>query len=223
MRAFWIIGLLMIIVFSCKEEPKANMPTPGETIQESPKIKQLSAVQKEILKFADSTFSDSVDMNKIIAFKKIDTQGIITDIDMNEGVRLFKELKKSNTVDALPIFEVINTNTAILPINGRGFGGAIWSKVLVNIKTLEIKKIEFDHKAETYGYGSATTQKSFENQFVGTKIDLDKHFFALQQNMEKRMDDGVFIDGISGATVTSGAAVQVVNLGLQKYKGYLNP
>ncbi|RRQ50575.1 FMN-binding protein [Maribacter algicola] len=221
MRAFWIIGSLIILFISCKEEPKVNMPDSENTIQDLPKKEGLSAVQKEIVSFADSTFSYNSDMNTLIAYKKIDEKGTITDIDMNEGIRLYKELIKSNTVDAVPIFEVKNTDTAILTIRGKGFGGAIWAKVLVNIKTLEIKKIEFDHKSETYGYGSAMEQRAFENQFVGTKIDLDKNSFTLQQNMEKRMDDGVYVDGISGATMTSAAAIEMVNLGLQKYKGYL--
>ncbi|UWX54482.1 FMN-binding protein [Maribacter litopenaei] len=221
MRAFWIIGLLIILFFSCKEKPKGTIPDSEKTIKDLPKNEGLSPVQKEILNFADSTFSGRVDMDALIAFKKIDAQGITTDIDMNEGILLYKELIKSNTVEVLPIFEVKNTNSAILSIKGKGFGGAIWAKVLVDIKTLEIKKIEFDHKSETYGYGSAVTQSTFENQFVGTKIDLDKNSFTLQQNMERRMDDGVYVDGISGATITSAAAIQMVNLGLKKYKGYL--
>ncbi|PIB25555.1 FMN-binding protein [Maribacter sp. 4G9] len=221
MRAFWIIGSLIILFISCKEEPKANMPDSENTRQDLPKKEGLSAVQKEIVSFADSTFSHNSDMNTLFVFKKIDDQGTITDIDMNEGIRLYKELIKSNTVDALPIFEVKNTDTAILSIRGKGFGGAIWAKVLIDRKTLEIKNIEFDHKSETYGYGSAMTQRTFEDQFVGSKIDLEYHSFTLQQNIEKRIDDGVIIDGISGATMTSAAAVQMVNLGLQKYKGYL--
>ncbi|MFT5735994.1 MAG: Na+-transporting NADH:ubiquinone oxidoreductase subunit C [Maribacter sp.] len=74
---------------------------------------------------------------------------------------------------------------------------------MVDTKSLEIKKIEFDPKAESDGYGGAMTQSSFEDKRIGTKINLEKNIFALQKNMEKRIDDGTIFDGISGTIMTS--------------------
>ena len=71
--------------------------------------------------------------------------------------------------------------------------------------------------------GRLWTHSPFEDEFIGTKINLDKNTFTLQKNMENTIDDGVIIDGISGATITSEAAIKMVNEGLKKYKGYLRP
>ncbi|MFT6795771.1 MAG: Na+-transporting NADH:ubiquinone oxidoreductase subunit C [Maribacter sp.] len=40
--------------------------------------------------------------------------------------------------------------------------------------------------------------------------------------MEKRIDDGTIVDGISGATMTSQSIVKMLNYGLQNYHGYLD-
>lgn len=85
-------------------------------------------------------------------------------------------MKREQAV-SLPIFEIKGTETVILPLQGVGFGGAIWAKVLVDRKALEIEKIEFEHKAESDGYGAAMTESSFERQFDGVKINLDEHTF----------------------------------------------
>lgn len=54
--------------------------------------------------------------------------------------------------NALPILEIKNTDNAIPLVQGNGFGGVIWAKVLVDTKSMEIKKIEFDHTAESDGW-----------------------------------------------------------------------
>jgi len=52
-------------------------------------------------------------------------------------------MKRQNTT-SWPIFEIRNTDTAILPVGGIGFWGAIWAKVLMDRRTLEIKKLNLD-------------------------------------------------------------------------------
>jgi Na+-transporting NADH:ubiquinone oxidoreductase subunit C len=139
---------------------------------------------------------------------------------MKEGVKLYQRMMLPNKTYTFPIFEIKNTDTTILPVRGMGFGGPIWAIVSVDINTREIRRIEFEHKAESDGYGAAMTQSSFEDKFVGTVIDFEKSTFTLQRNIEKRVDAGTIIDGISGATMTSKAVVEMVNLGLNKYKVY---
>lgn len=127
---------------------------------------------------------------------------------------------KPKTAGSWPIFEIVATQDITLFVQGIGFGGPIWATVLVHKETLRIKKIEFEHKAESDGYGAAMTQSLFDDKFVGTNIDLEKNSFTLQKYIEKRRDDGTIIDGISGATMTSQSAVEMMNYGLQKYRGY---
>ncbi|NNE78310.1 MAG: FMN-binding protein [Pricia sp.] len=223
MKTLWITLLGTVLFFwSCKEKPENNVPEVQESVQELPKVKRLSPIISELVQFfSDTTLAEGADVNQIIAFKKIDNDDTIVEVDMDEGVSLYKSMMTPKNQEAFPIFEIRNTDTAILPISGKGFGGAIWAKVLIDRNTLEIKKIEFDHKAESEGYGAAMTRSSFENQFAGSVVNMEKNSFVLQKNIEERVDYGTPIDGISGATMTSEGVLDMVNEGLKKYKGYL--
>ncbi|MEG3658759.1 FMN-binding protein [Arenibacter palladensis] len=213
------ILLMMVVVlgWSCKENPKQTEPIiePEQKIQTTTEV---PASIKEIAAFAMPTFTDTTNIQDLIIFKELNTtSGIISTIDLERASDLYKKLATRGQVTSLPIFEVKEKDLVVLPVQGVGFGGAIWAKVLLDKKSLEIKNIAFEHKAESEGYGAAVSEKTFEDQFLGIKINLEEDTFTLQ----KANDDGHFIDGITGSTMTSKGAVSMVNEGLRKYGGYL--
>ena len=212
--------VVILILGSCKEIAETTKPQEQEPIEEVQVVKPVSKTIKELVEFAGISLTDSTDINEVFEFKQLDKYDAISAVQMNQAVNLYKKMMKREQEHAWPIFEIKNTDNVILPVKGIGFGGPIWAKVMVDKKELEIKKIEFDHGAESEGYGAAMTQSSFEKQFVGTKIKLDKNTFGLQQHMEKTIVDGRIVDGISGATATSAGVVEMVNLGIQKYSAY---
>ncbi len=213
---------VLLLLGGCKEKSENKNPKTAQPEEEITIEKPVSPVLKVLVKFADLVISDSIAANEFFLFKEIKEDGVVEVVDVNKAIDLYKKMIKRGTVTSWPIFEIKDTDTSILFAEGIGFGGPIWAKALVDRKSLEIKKIEFDHKAESEGYGAEMTKSSFEDKFVGTKIDLEKKTFTLQRNMEKRIDDGTMVDGISGATMTSEAAIEMVNFGLQKYRGYLD-
>ena len=216
-----LLLLILISFLNCKENHD-TVKTQIETVQRHPDtIAELPAIIRDLVKFAEPTFSDSVNINEMLSFKAIDGNGMLSPIEMDRAVTLYKRMTKHGPVSSRPIFEIKKTDMAILPVQGIGFGGAIWANVLVDKKTLEIIKVAFEHKAESDGYGAAMTQSTFENQFIGIKINLDQNTFDLQKEIEKTKDNGIIIEGISGATVTSQGAVEMMNEGLRKYRGYL--
>jgi Na+-transporting NADH:ubiquinone oxidoreductase subunit C len=217
-----VVGVLFAFTLSCKQKKDSEKSKTEQTKQKQETIKERPLIIKELLKFVDTTLSVGSDVNQIFVFKEIDANGTVEIIDTDRAVTLYRELVKRKEVISLPIFELKDTDTAILLVRSKGFGGTIWAKVWVDNETLEIIKIEFDHKAESDGYGAAMTQTSFESQFVGAKINFDKNSFDLQNNIEKRIDNGRLIDGISGATMTSEAVIEMVNKGLLKYREYLD-
>lgn len=218
-----VLMLLVLIGLGCKQNRETQNSEPVDTNLETETISDVSPITKELIEFADLVVTDSTDVNELIVFKEIDSSGSINEINSTKAIALYKKMTKRQEVTSLPIFELKNKNTTILLIKGVGFGGAIWAKVLVDRTTLEIKDIAFEHQAESEGYGAAMTQSSFENQFVGAKIDFDQHTYTLQRNIEKRMDNGTIINGISGATITNQGVIEMMNQGLQPYKRYLKP
>lgn len=221
MKAKLVVLLILPLLWNCKEKKDTAQPQIEEVKQQAESVTTLPAIIRGLAKFAEPTFSDSTNIDALMIFKELDANGSVNPIDMTRAVGLYKAMTRPGQVTAMPIFEIKNTDNSILPLQGKGFGGAIWANVLVDKKTLEIKKVAFEHKAESEGYGAAFTQNTFENQFIGTKINLDQKTFNLQKAIEKRTDDGTIIDGISGATMTSKGAVEMMNEGLRKYRNYL--
>lgn len=223
MKTKLLFLLFVPLILNCKQNPDTVKPKAEEIKKEVKTTSEVPPIVKELMQFADLTLTDSTAVNELILFKEIDGSGAIIEIGMGRAAVLYKKMMKREQATSLPIFELKNTNMAVIPIQGVGFGGAIWAKVLADRTTLEIKKITFEHQAESEGYGDAMTQSSFENQFVGTKINLDQNTFTLQGNMEKRIDDGTIINGISGATMTNRGVLEMVNEGMKGYRNYLSP
>ena len=214
---------LVPLMWNCKQNPDTEKPKVEESKQETVVVTKLPTIIKELAKFAEPTFSDSTDIGELMTFKELDASGTVTSITMEKAVDLYKAMTKTGQASTMPIFEIQNTDNSILSVQGKGFGGVIWATVLVDRKTLEIKKVAFEHKAESNDYGAAMTQTSFENQFIGTKINLEQNTFSLKKAAEKAVDGGQIIDGISGSTVTSKGAVDMMNEGIKSYLNYLRP
>lgn len=215
--------VIVLLLINCKEKPEVHSQKGEELPREEKATPSIPPEVMELGTLAGVVFSDLSDVHEFIAFKQIDENERVSTIDMKTAITLYRKMTKSEGTFVRPIFELKGTDTAILPLEGIGFGGAIWAKVLVDRNTLKIRKIEFEHQAESEGYGAAMTQSSFEDKFVGARIDLEKNTFTLQRNKEISIDDGASIDGIAGATMTSQATLEMVNDGLKKYKGYLVP
>tara|TARA_R110000868_G_scaffold3811_6_gene23481 strand:+ start:1867 stop:2529 length:663 start_codon:yes stop_codon:yes gene_type:complete len=209
-----LLMILVVLGWSCKENPEQKIEAVKEAIQTTPEIPESI---KEIATFAMPTLADTENLQDLIIFKELNASGTIAIVDMAKAGDLYKKLAARGQETLLPIFEVRDTDLVVLTMKGVGFGGAIWAKVLLDKKSLEIINIAFEHKAESDGYGAAFTKKTFTDQFIGVKINPKEDTFALQ----KAGDDLHFIDGISGATMTSKGAVAMVNEGLRKYSGYL--
>ena len=217
-----LLMILVVLGWNCKENPKQTEQKTETVKQETKAATSLPESIKEIATFVTPDFTDTTDIQNLIIFKELDLSGnTISTIDLERAGALYKKLATRGQAASLPIFEVKGTDLVVLPVQGVGFGGAIWAKVLLDKKTLEIKNIAFEHKGESEGYGAAMVQNTFEDQFLGAKINLEEDTFTLQKAIEKANDDGHFIDGLTGATMTSKGAVSMVNQGLRKYSSYL--
>lgn len=57
---------------------------------------------------------------------------------------------------------------------------------------------------------------------MGLVLDPDSKDFGLKQDGIVLIEGIHMIDGISGATITCKAAVEMINQGIQKYRNYLD-
>lgn len=219
MKRIFTVLVLTVIIFSCKQ--KTKVAPQEQVVKEVEQTYQLPSTIKEVATFANISLTDTTDLDTIMQFKSMDETGL-NPISMEQAVLLYKEAINTPQTKVLPIFEIKNPTNSVLILSGKGHSGSIWAKLLVNRTTLEIKKVEFGHKSESEGYGAAITLSSFEDQFVGAKIDALQNTYGLNQSGRKMIEGTVAADGLSGATITSQAVVQMCNEGLLNYKNYLN-
>lgn len=220
MKRKMILLLLIPLFWNCKQNTKTV--TPKVTEVEVEKKVKVPKTLMEIVQFADLDLTDSTAIEALFQYKQIDKNGVVQPISEEEAISTYKELLKAGTAQTLPIFEVKGTNEAVIFITGKGYLGAIWAKLLVDNTSLEVKKIEFGHKSESEGYGDAITYTSFEEQFIGTTIELTNNTFGLMQNGQNILEGKTTIDGLSGATLTSQAVIEMINAGLSAYENYFN-
>jgi Na+-transporting NADH:ubiquinone oxidoreductase subunit C len=214
--------LFLSLVWSCKDKPN-NLTEKEVPVAASGTNKVLIANPsfQELLEFADVADTDFTVATEKVVYKMVDIHGNSSPLDLEKGVALFTSFPKTVKEQNLPIMEIKGTKRVILMAKGLGFGGPIWAMLLVDIGTLEILKIKFGHKAESEGYGAGIVRTAFQKQFIGKVLNVNANTFWLQQH-EKETIAGMYpIDGISGATVTNVAVVNMLNKGLQGYANYL--
>ena len=207
----------VLLGWQCRQNTKET--------QVKPEIKQVIKTNPKIIldltDFANLEISDTTDIDPILNFKVIDSSGNLQRIDMNEATKAFKKMMTTKKSVNLPLFEIKDSEKVVAVFQGRGYVGPIWALLLIDNKSQQIEKIQFDHSAETEGYGDAMSYSSFENQFTGRKLSSDLQNFGLRQNNSLIIEGIHEVDGLSGATETSEAAVEMINEGLNSYKVYL--
>ncbi len=183
--------------------------------------KQAELSLKELAEFANLIYTETGDVSQLMDFKYIDSEGNVYSSEMTYTLGLYRQLTRSKTAQHWPIFELKNSNEAIVVIQANGYIGRIWATILIGKTSRKIKRIQFGHTGESEGLGATITQASFENQFVNMIFGPDGKALGLRQNNQIILDGKQLIDGISGATVTSQSVVGMLNEGVSRFETYL--
>lgn len=216
MKLFLVFTIAIIGLIACHTPslPDSGYVTLNDDVQKKWAIRELGLL-------ADSTFTDSSDLNSILAFKAIHKQGVITTIEMDRAIQLYIENKIQTDAELHSIFEIKQSSHVILLLSGDGLWDKISASLLIDKKSLKIVNIAFEHVGETPGLGGQINESAFESQFIGTTINLESNSFSLYQEAVKIIHGKHKIDGITGATITSKGVIEMLNEGLAKYKVYL--
>ena len=167
-QRLWLPLILASLLFSCQtqsaEEEKQAPSTPPERPYQMPKALQ------EIGEFAELTFADTNELKELLSFQLIDGTGQVRSSHFEEVAQRYKKMLQSESSGPAPIIEINDSEKAMLLCNGRGFGGLLWAKLLVDRKSKQILKIEFGQQAESDDYAGELSETSFAERFVGKEI-----------------------------------------------------
>lgn len=122
-------------------------------------------------------------------------------------VNLKKELAKELEYMNLPVYVCSpdkGGKCIIVPVRGKGLGGAIWGYIAFKDDLNTIAGTTFDHDAETPGLGDKITTKEFQLRFKDKKIFDDAGIFVSVSVVKggKGAGDLHKVDAISGSTIT---------------------
>ena len=177
--------------------------------------------QKNILKVLrvideNKTYSnDQIESiyTKNIKAKWVNNTGDIVDTETNNPIFIYV---KNNQVDAYAI-----------PISGYGLWSTLYGYFSIEGDGETVRGITFYQHGETPGLGAEVEAKWFQDNFVGKKIANKSGQFTSVGIVRGKVDDVVsgsekdyYVDGISGATVTSKGVENFLKDGLKNYEPF---
>ncbi|MCH5222064.1 MAG: NADH:ubiquinone reductase (Na(+)-transporting) subunit C [Muribaculaceae bacterium] len=157
----------------------------------------------------------------------IDNTGKRLDIEVKAfDVNVAKQSKELQDKRLLPIYECRLDDGSlkyIVPMYGAGLWGPIWGYISVDADGSTIYGAYFAHQSETPGLGAEIENEYFGSRFIGKRI-IKNHTFtpvAVVKNGKKPMGNQEYVDGISGATITSKGVSSMIENCLTPYAGFL--
>ncbi len=205
-----LLLIVSILFLNCREnvkEPQPVTPVP-KTVAPSPKLPgDLAAFAG----FADASL-------EAFSYGLIPRDSSMQPCDPEKALKVYRAITEGKPATAIPVFDLKTGGDRILVSSGRGFVGGIWALIRLDSTHSRVKEIQFGHKAESDGYGAGITRKSFETQFAGQALAPGKPVFGLRQTNKELQQGQKMVDGVSGATITSAAAVAIVNETLSRVR-----
>ncbi|MGB5388023.1 MAG: hypothetical protein WBN20_14670 [Eudoraea sp.] len=122
--------LIPTLIWNCREKHELEQSVKAVYVSE-----QISPVVKELLVFANVTFTDTTNISSLLAFKFIDENGKVTNSDSEKNTKIYKNILKGKATSILPIFEIIGSDKEIFVVQNRGNIGGVWAKILVDKKS----------------------------------------------------------------------------------------
>ncbi len=136
-----------------------------------------------------------------------------------------KELSPSNR--PLYVAKVDGQTKYVIPMTGAGLWGGIWGYVALNEDCETVFGTYFSHESETAGLGARITEKWFQDLFKNKKLhDKNPDQIALsvvkKGKEDKNADPATYVNGVTGATLTSNGVSDMIQKGIGMYADILN-
>ena len=155
---------------------------------------------------------------------KVDGENWDKVLDINACEIYTNSQLKEQTVAAdadkmLPVY-IFKNGITVIPCYGAGLWGPVWGYIGLESDLETIKIACFGHKGETPGLGAKITDEPavFANLFKGKKVGKGDVKFEVKKGADPKGTSEV--NAISGATITSTAAGNMVNQWFGFYQNY---
>ena len=132
---------------------------------------------------------------------------------------VFVEVKDEDGV-RYEIYSVEGQQKYLVPVKGQGLWGPISGYIAVDEDKNTIYGADFQHESETAGLGALITEQWFQDEFKGKKICSGDEVVisVVKKGKAGDMNPENYVDGITGATLTSNGVDAMVKNGLKEFE-----
>lgn len=137
-----------------------------------------------------------------------------------------KELKEGNP-RPLYVAKVNGETKYVIPMTGAGLWGGLWGYVALNDDCETVFGAYFSHESETAGLGARITEKEWQKEFKGKKLYNGKEEKVALSVIKKGKETELgltkdnYVNGITGATLTSNGVNDMIQKELDRYSDIL--
>jgi Na(+)-translocating NADH:ubiquinone oxidoreductase C subunit len=140
-----------------------------ETITNPYKTNSKNTLLQELLNEDELALQSQLNSYAFVEGKSHQLKG---DINLTNS----KVIVRKDSPNILPYWKVNGSEKIILIMSGNGLWDRIGGYILVNENSKIIENIVFSHKNETPGLGAEISKRSFEEKFIGLKLDQTPYY-----------------------------------------------
>lgn len=165
-------------------------------------------------------------------YAEIVKQDVIFGADATQGPKAetggFKIANKDITPDNRPLYiaEIDGKVKKVVPVKGTGLWGGLWGYIAVDADGETVYGTYFSHESETAGLGARIAEQWFQDSFKGKKLyaagEEDVVLCAVKPGKEGALSPDNYVDGITGATLTTDGVNNMIKECMTLYKDILN-
>lgn len=212
--------LVIIVAFLLAFVASALKPTQDANVELDKKSQILAAlnirdVEDVAAKYAEVVKSDPIYGADASQGPKAQTGG-------------FAVTTKEITSDNRPLYiaEVDGETKVVVPVKGAGLWGGLWGYIAVNADGETVYGTYFSHESETAGLGARIAEQWFQDSFKGKKIFANGSdeiaLSVVKKGKEGNLAPENYVDGVTGATLTSNGVNDMIKDCLGLYKDILS-
>jgi len=226
--------LAITIVFGFLLALAATALKPAQDFNAAVNVKRNILVAVGLLERGADVALEEIDRiyNESMQSFAVDPQGRIVDGVRGADLDLEDELDKPGDQQRYPVFVVATDGQAeayALPVYGKGLWSTLYGYLALEPDLNTVRGITFYDHGETPGLGAEITEPWFQENFVGKQIFDDLGNLRAITVVKGKVVDRVsraeerrfYVDGISGASITSRGVTNLLADKLGIYEPYI--
>lgn len=222
--------IVIIVAFLLAFVSSALKPTQDANVAKDKKSQILAALNLRHLTDVEGTYASVVSADIVFGATPQDivNDGLATNETGEHVSGAFLVEGKNISADNRPLYvaTVDGQTKYVIPVTGAGLWGGIWGYIAINDDCETIFGTYFSHESETAGLGALINEVPFQDSFQGKSLHADSGddiaLSVVKKGNEGTLAPENYVNGITGATLTSNGVNDMLKKGIGAYTDILN-